>query len=103
MGGGGDSLLTEMKRQGVKQTLTQLKAGRASNPKIDSIAPFAYVVVAEKLAKSGKVAEAVQDYGTALEIRPDAGLLIARLAALLDRLGEYPPATSLFEQASCWS
>src|SRR5258705_12615362 len=100
MGGGGDSLLTEMKRQGVKQTLTQLKAGRAANPKIDSIAPFAYVVVAEKLAKSGKVAEAVQVYGTALEIRPDAGLLIARRAALLASLVDYPAATPEFERVS---
>ena len=96
----GDSLLAEMNRQGVKQTLTQLKSARATNPRIDSIAPFAYVVAAEKLAKSGQVGDAVTVYSTALEILPDAGLLIARRAALLARLGDYPAATAEFERAS---
>ena len=96
----GDSLFAEMKRQGVKQTLTQLKVGRATNARIDSIAPFAYVVAAEKLAKLGQVNDAVDVYTAALEILPTAGLIIARRAALLARLGDYPAATEQFERVS---
>jgi len=96
----GDSLLTEMKRQGVGETLRQLKAARASNPKIDSIGPFSYVVAAEKLAKAGRVKEGIEVYGTALEILPQAGLLIARRAALLAKSGDTRAATEQFERVS---
>jgi len=94
----GDSLLAEMQRQGVKSTLAQLRTARATNSKIDSIAPFSYVVAAEKLAKAGRVSDGIEVYGAALEILPEAGLLIARRAALLAKLGDYRAATEQFER-----
>jgi polyisoprenoid-binding protein YceI len=96
----GDSLLAEVNRQGLKETLGQLKAARAGNPKIDSIPAFAYVVVAEKLAKAGRLGDAVEVYATAIEIQPQSGLLMARRAALLAKLGDIPAATELFERVS---
>jgi polyisoprenoid-binding protein YceI len=93
----GDSLLKEIDRQGVAPTLAQLKAARSSNPKIDSIPPFSFVVVAEKLANRGRMADAVGVYSAAIEIRQRAPLLTARQASLLARMGERARATTLFE------
>ena len=93
----GDSLLKEIDRQGVAPTLEQLKAARSSNPKIDSISPFSYMVTAEKLANRGRLADAVSVYGAAIELRPRAPVLTARQAALLARMGERARAAALFE------
>jgi len=93
----GDSLLKEIDQQGIAPTLAQLKAARGTNPKIDSIPQFSFIVTAEKLANRGRMADAVDVYGTAISLHPRAPVLIARQASLLARMGDRTRATSLFE------
>lgn len=94
----GDSLLKEIERQGIAPTLSQLKTARASNPKIDSITPFSYMVVAEKLATRGRLTDAATVYGAAAELKPQSTLLTARHAATLARLGDIARAKAMFER-----
>ena len=94
----GDSLIKEINRQGVSATMAQLKAGRTSNPHIDSIGPFAYVVAAEKLAKAGRLTDAAGVYATAVELKPHSAMLLAREATLFARQGDRARALGVFEQ-----
>jgi polyisoprenoid-binding protein YceI len=94
----GDSLLKDMEAGGVTPTLQRLRTARTSNPKIDSISPFSYTVVAEKLANRGRIKDALTVYESAIELRPQALLLQARHAALLAKAGETPRATAIFER-----
>jgi polyisoprenoid-binding protein YceI len=92
----GDSLLTEIETRGVEAAVADMRAARATNPKIDSIPPFAFSVAAGKLMAKKRVADAVALYEAVTSMRPNANQMKAQLGEAYLKAGQLDKALATF-------
>jgi tetratricopeptide (TPR) repeat protein len=93
----GDSLLTDIEARGVEATVASMRAARATNPKVDSIPPFAFSVAAGKLIAKQRVPDAVALYEAVVALRPNVNMLRALLGEAYVKNGQLDKAVAMFQ------
>ena len=92
----GDSLLRSIEADGVPRSIARLRAASASDRRLDSVPEFAYLVAGEKLAASGRAADAIALYEAVVELRPSAMVVRQQLGEWYLKQGDWVKARDAF-------
>jgi polyisoprenoid-binding protein YceI len=96
----GDSLYRSVTADGLDETLRRFRRLYAGNPRVDSIPEFAFLVVGQRLAWSGRARDAARFYETILDARPGATTARLSLGEAYVKLGALDRARREFERVA---
>lgn len=96
----GDSLLASVDSAGVDAALRRFRAAYEGSPRADSLPEFALILVGEKLAARGRLADAARFYEGVLGVRPAAAATRLRLGEVYVRQGDLRRARGEFERVA---
>lgn len=93
----GDSLLTEIRRRGVRAAMADLRAASAGDARFDSLPDFPFIVAGEKLRASGQARDGAALYEGLTAWRPRSQSFALKAGEAYLTLGDTSRARTLFE------